>query len=201
MVNRSRQARLDPTVAKARFEDLWSHHYPELYAFVRRRLDSDEATGDVASETFLIAWRRLDELPEEPRAWLFGVARKQLANVHRGRRRRRALEVKLTAFADLRSAEPETINNPDLDALVAAFQDLRPADRELLGLLVFDELRPKEIAEVLDISPARVSVRLHRAKERLRKEVSQAGHFTTDPKKRAKPGAKGSSSDLRMETR
>jgi DNA-directed RNA polymerase specialized sigma24 family protein len=72
-----------------RFDDLYRTHYLPVLRYARRRADPDTA-GDVVAETFLIAWRRLDSLPAQQAdvlPWLFGVARRVLANAERSRRR------------------------------------------------------------------------------------------------------------------
>jgi DNA-directed RNA polymerase specialized sigma24 family protein len=75
--------------AEARFRRLYEQQYEPLLAYAARRtLDRSEA-HDVVSETFLILWRRLDEAPrdEEIPLWLYGVARRVLANRRRSRAR------------------------------------------------------------------------------------------------------------------
>src|SRR5439155_83532 len=68
-----------------------------VFAYARRRATKDEA-DDVVSETFLVAWRRFDELPAEPLPWLIGTARKVLANRRRSDDRRDALVVRLRSL-------------------------------------------------------------------------------------------------------
>ena len=58
----------------ARFEAVFTAHSGVIYAYARRRVTKEEAE-DVVSEAFLVAWRRLDDLPAEPVPWLIGVAR------------------------------------------------------------------------------------------------------------------------------
>jgi len=65
----------------------------DLLSYLRRRTDSHEAP-DLLSETFVVAWRRIDDLPKDPeraRMWLFGTARGVLLNHARGVHRRWAL--------------------------------------------------------------------------------------------------------------
>jgi RNA polymerase sigma-70 factor (ECF subfamily) len=54
-----------------------------------------ERAKDVAAETFLIAWRRLEDVPREPAPWLLGVARKVIAGQLRTDARRDALAARL----------------------------------------------------------------------------------------------------------
>ena len=68
---------------QARFEGLFRSEADLVRAYALRRADPTVA-DDVVAETFLVAWRRLDDVPEAPRSWLLGVARRVLANRRRG---------------------------------------------------------------------------------------------------------------------
>ena len=76
-----------------RFDRLFEAHFRDVLAYAVRRVDEPADGADVAAETFLVAWRRLGDVPagEEARLWLFGAARRVLANQRRGVRRRDAL--------------------------------------------------------------------------------------------------------------
>jgi len=164
--------------ARARFEALWRAHYADVFAFALRRLGDEAAAGDLAAETFTVAWRRFDFAPDHSRAWLLAIARRLLANHRRGEARRQAL---LARVRSQRSTERPG-HEPEADeALAAAFNALSFGDREVLSIVTWQELTPGEAAEVLEISAARFSVRLHRAKARLRKRLARAGHPLVDP--------------------
>jgi RNA polymerase sigma factor (sigma-70 family) len=151
------------------FEALWNSHYADILAFCLRRLGDRQEAADATAETFLIAWRRSSEVPESPRPWLFGVALKVIANSRRGGRRRGALALRLGA-----TASPAFAALPDDSPgdVLAAFRTLAPADQEILSLVAWEELTPAEAAEALAMPVARFSVRLHRAKQRLRKRLA-----------------------------
>ncbi|GAA3041226.1 RNA polymerase sigma factor [Streptosporangium longisporum] len=78
---------------KRRFEVTYVANYADILAYVRRRTDSHEDAADALAETFATAWRRLDGIPEggDARLWLFGVARRVLANGRRAESRRSEL--------------------------------------------------------------------------------------------------------------
>jgi RNA polymerase sigma-70 factor (ECF subfamily) len=83
----------------------------------------------------------------------------------------------------LNGAEPRAafsqVDGPD-SVLISALQRLSATDQEVLALAAWEELRPREAAIVLGVSPAWYRVRLHRAKRRLLRELeesaSSAGH-------------------------
>ena len=74
---------------EAQLEKLHREYAGAVRAFVRRRIGDDDA-DDVVAEVFVVAWRRLEDMPADPRTWLLGVARKVLANRYRAARRQRA---------------------------------------------------------------------------------------------------------------
>ena len=131
-----------------------------------------EDAEDVVAETFLTAWRRLDEIPcgSGARPWLYGVARNALANQHRGERRRGRLRDRLNA-EPRPSARQRAGANDELASVAAAFARLREDDRELLALVAWEELDPGEIATVLGCSRNAARIRLHRARRRLANEL------------------------------
>src|SRR5262245_27440060 len=85
-----------------RLERLFREHADGLFRYAAQRLGVEEA-GDVVSDTFVVAWRKLDQIPsDEARAWLYGVARRETLNRVRRRARHDALYQRLltTAWAD-----------------------------------------------------------------------------------------------------
>lgn len=165
-----------PSSDDERFRRLFALAYDDLCRFVRRRIDDGD---DVVAETFLVAWRRLEDVPTddgEARAWLFGVARKQMAN----RRRKNARMVAwsgMEAAAD-QAAEATAAVDARLD-LGRAFSRLAGADRECLALVAWDGLTPAQAAAVLGISANAFSVRLHRARRRLRTALTEPTSLST----------------------
>lgn len=117
------------------------------------------------SETFLVAWRRLDAVPEDGLPWLLGVARRVLANQRRGEGRHAALIDRLAStMPRARVVEPaEDALGPLGDALAS----LPAAEREALLLVAWEELEPRRAARVVGCSPAAFRARLYRARRRL----------------------------------
>ena len=140
-----------------------------MTAYALRRARSPEDALDVVAETMLIAWRRLDEIPEGPTRlpWMFGVARRVLANHYRAERRKEGLMQ--------RAAAEEKGPAPGFDLIHEALDRLRPDQREILTLSAWDDLDNDEIAAALGLTPAAVAVRLHRARRRLARELGRLG--------------------------
>ncbi|RVX45781.1 RNA polymerase ECF family sigma subunit [Nonomuraea polychroma] len=166
----------------ARFEAAYHRAYSPITAYATRRCDSPQDAADVVAETFTVAWRRVDELPEGEDAvlWLYGVARKVLANHFRGDNRRRARTAELdTEMADLYGHSPDT--EVELAAIATVFRALPDDDRELLSLLAWEQLSREEIAKALGLSRNAVRIRLYRARRRLSRTLAEAGvHFTPE---------------------
>src|SRR5204863_9194971 len=116
-----------------RFEQIYEEHQEALRVFVQRRAP-ESIVDDVVSETFLVCWRKLERIPDEPLPWLYAVARKTLAN----QRRRLAREQRVDA-ADPASAVAELEPVGDT-ALAAAFAALSERDREVLRLIAWEGL-------------------------------------------------------------
>lgn len=168
------------------FEELFEASYPRVLAYSLRRIDDPAEAEEVTSETFLIAWRRRAELPDQPLPWLLGVARKVAANRRRSLKRRSPggtfVSLDATAVADPSPLMAEQVS--DREIFAAAFAALSPGDREVLALVAWEGLKPGEAAKVIGTTPATFSLRLHRARRRLMKELEAAGHSHSEGTKR-----------------
>lgn len=160
------------TSPEERFSALFEATHVALLGYAVRRVSDPSDAADVVAETYVVAWRRLEDVPpgDEARAWLFGVARRVLANHYRGERRRHALADRLRDSLD-HVVEPEEPREPSV--VERAVDRLGDSDRELLRLLAWEELAREEIAVVMGLSRAAVRVRLHRARARLREAMRQ----------------------------
>jgi RNA polymerase sigma-70 factor (ECF subfamily) len=156
------------------FRSLFEAHYQDLLRYAARRLTSLEDAKDVTSEVFAVAWRRRAVIPdgsEQERMWLYGVARRTLANAQRGERRRTLLASRLTSLGEAMTPDHTASDDrSDLDEAYRALAALRPDDREILLLSLWEDLTVAQIASVMGLRAGNVSVRLHRAKGRLRRE-------------------------------
>lgn len=166
----------DQREALGRFEAIYQAHYGAVAAYARRRAADPVDAQDAVAETFTIAWRRLPELPEGDGAlpWLYGVARRVLANQRRGNRRRTDLSVRLGGpQPEPAGLDSELIASEERRTVLAALARLRESDQEILRLAVWDELPHRDIAGLVGCSEASVAVRLHRARTRLGREIGK----------------------------
>lgn len=158
------------TEHEERFRRVYAGNFQPLLAYALRRVEQPEDAADVVADTFLVAWRRGADIPpdDETRLWLYGVARRVLANHRRSGVRRERLGERLrqrlsvTVGVDPGSAVPERL------AVRGALARLGDLDREVLMLTVLEGLEPREAATVLRVSATTVRTRLSRARARLR---------------------------------
>ena len=165
-------ARVGADERQARFEAIYAAYHGPVLGYALRRTGSPDDAADVIAETFLTAWRRLDEMPSgtQARLWLYGVARRVLANHHRGERRRSALADRLRGELAAACLPPDY--SGELARIAAAFGRLPERQRELLALNAWEGLDYGQIAVVLGCSRNAVRVRLHRARSRFATELA-----------------------------
>jgi RNA polymerase sigma-70 factor (ECF subfamily) len=154
-----------------RFEALYSAHYQAIAAYVLRRVPPHES-DDVIAQVFTVAWRRFDHVPPPPddRLWLFGVARNSVADQRRSERRRFHLHARLSQDA-VTTGSPIPAADTYGEPVRAAMSTLRPADREALQLVLWDELSHAEAAALVGCSPNAFELRYRRARNAVRDVV------------------------------
>ena len=155
---------------RSRFEAIWREHRHQIMAYCLRRASSADA-DDACAETFLVVWRRIDEIPSAPKTLLclYGIARKVLSNQSRAFHRRGRLHTKLTNLGIPPVADPLHIvmQSADDRVVLDAVRRLKPVDREIVMLDVWEDLSRAEIAEVLGMTRPAVDQRIHRAYQKL----------------------------------
>jgi RNA polymerase sigma factor (sigma-70 family) len=163
-------------LAQIQFSRLYREQGRTILAYALRRVEDREDAADVVAETFLIAWRRLAEVPAgaEARLWLYAVARRTIANLHRSERRRTRLGGRLAESLRTELAAQPAPAGEAAEAL-RAMGELGEEDRELLFLVAWEGISPSEAAKVLDISSLAARSRLHRARRRLRALIEGDG--------------------------
>lgn len=163
---------LSPEEARREFERLYAATYRKVLAYARRRTPNTMDADDLVASTFLVAWRRFEEVTaaDNPVAWLYGVAHRTLANQRRSSARAARLSerTRLELPTSQPSAAQATVEaNEALDRVLTALVTLSQRDQEVLRLAAFEELTNPEIATVLGIPLTLVRSRLFRARRRL----------------------------------
>lgn len=144
------------------FEALYTSYADAVYRYALRRAGRDVDPDDVVAETFATCWRRLDAVPEgRELPWLYGTARRVLANQRRSVGRQERLRTRL-------ETEPPVTSEAAVEegTARAVLDRLAPRDREILLLATWEQLTTADIAIALGISENAVYIRLHRARQR-----------------------------------
>ncbi|HEY2053357.1 MAG TPA: sigma-70 family RNA polymerase sigma factor [Solirubrobacterales bacterium] len=168
----SEQAR---DIYRDRFESCFREHHARLLAFAMRRVSGREAAEDVVADTFAVAWRRRDRIPDGPLPWLYAIAANVIADQYRSTRRRQDLGLRLAheARADASGSDPAE-SLALRDAFATAFARLEEHEREVLRLVAWDGLEVREGAQVLGCTQGAFRVRLHRARRKLVRQLDAA---------------------------
>jgi RNA polymerase sigma-70 factor (ECF subfamily) len=151
----------------ARFERVWQEHYAAVHAHAVRRVGA--RADEVCAEVFLIAWRRLDELPSDELPWLLAASRNVIGTAWRGDARRARLQDRLDAEPSLTGDPPGDGRDPELST---ALERLDERDRELLLLVYWEGLTPSRAARAIGLAPATARTRLWRLRRKLRRELT-----------------------------
>jgi RNA polymerase sigma factor (sigma-70 family) len=172
------------------FRLLFDCYYRRVLAYALRREPNRPAAEDVVAETFLVAWRRIGDVPgaEDALPWLLGVARRVLANARRTDARRDRLLARLRqgpGVEVIEAVDAAPLASETRAQIIGALARLRPGDAEVLQLAVWEQLSHAQIALVLECSVNAVGIRLHRARkafaEELVKTMPPSGHSPITP--------------------
>jgi RNA polymerase sigma-70 factor (ECF subfamily) len=165
---------------QAAFEDIYERHSREVWALVYARWLNADVALDIMQESFLRLWKQFQDGSDivNPRAWVLRVAR-NLAEDHAK-----------SAFRRYGTQAPQTMNGVQgheampLDGMARdetfgqlrkEMEQLGQADREILTLRYALEYDTNQIAEVLEINPTAVHMRLSRARQRLAERLTAKG--------------------------
>ena len=178
--------------ADTRFRTLFDAHNADIRAYCHRRLPVDDA-NEAASEVFLVAWRRIDQMPADHEAllWLYGVARNVVRNQQRSSRRRVRLAVRTGSVAAVPDDGPEiqVIRSEEHDEVNVAMAKLSENDRELLQLRVWEGLSNDQVADILGISKRAVEGRYSRALKKVSSQLERGAAATSSPFSAERGGA------------
>jgi RNA polymerase sigma-70 factor (ECF subfamily) len=174
-----------------RFQDVYEECYPRVLAYTTSLLGR-QVGEDVTSETFTVAWRRVEDMPQPALPWLLGVARNLVRELRRLDSRQYALAVSAAqrissgAWSDIGDIAADVTER---EAALRALAGLSAADRELLTLIAWHGLSVKQAAQVQGCTTATLTVRLHRARRRLEKALALADLACPEPAAEAARGA------------
>lgn len=173
---------------KAAFEKVVLKESPRLFRMIMRIVQDEDEARSVMQETFLQAYKRRDTFRRESKfsTWLYAIGLNLARASLRKSKRFDALNEDTIdrlqpAFSNGMYMDSFEAWNPQKIAEQAerkelvhkAIDQLPPDYRAIINLRDIEELSTSEVAEVLDISEGAVRVRLHRARQALRKLLDQ----------------------------
>lgn len=165
---------MNPT--DARFADLYASNFKFVHAYCRRRLKSDRV-DDAAAETFLVAWRKIDQVPDGPEAlpWLYAVAHGVVSNSWRGASRQIRLQRKLNSIGvqPAASADEFVVMRQEAIQILAALAKLKLVEQEVLRLSIWEELSNADLALALALTEEAARQRLSRARRSLAEQYNR----------------------------
>jgi len=181
-------------VEPARFAELFDRRYPAILRYLRRRVGR-ELADDLAADTFTLAFRQRHRYrPEHPdaAAWLYGIAGNLLRQHDRAEQRRLRAYARVTpdpSGPEVGDAVAERVDATAAGRRAAlAVADLPPEQREVLLLVAWTDLGCAGIARALDLPAGTVRSRLHRARQRLRRQLGWAAMEELEALQPAPPG-------------
>jgi len=161
-------------------ENLWKEFSDHIRAFIRSKVSSDEVAEDIVQDIFMRIHQGLDGLNNEDRlqSWVFGIARRALADYYRRENRKRSEPTEVIA------SETDPEEEKEIDNLTA-YEGEHSVHEEVLSWLVpmIDELPEKyrvplkmadvegktqqEVADELGLSLSGAKSRVQRGREKL----------------------------------
>lgn len=181
----------DRTTDREAFRRLYESYSTRILAYCFRRIGPDLA-HDALAETFLVAWRRFNELPtgDETLPYLYGIAAKVLSNSRRSSRRRTRLDSRLQSLGVDHSADASTyvLQSDQNRRVLDAIQQLGKRDREILMLYTWEEVPREKIADMMGMTKSAIDQRIHRSYKRLARTFGSTGVEPTSLPRVAKKG-------------
>jgi RNA polymerase sigma-70 factor (ECF subfamily) len=152
-------------------------NHARFLGFLQRRVGSREEAEDLLQEAFVRSMGRTDSLPSEESAtaWFYRVLRNAVIDHYRREGTRARVVQQLAAQAEADAEAPD----PELEAMACAcvmalVDTLKPEYGAALRRVDLDGLSVRRFAEEAGISPGNAGVRLHRARQALRRHVARS---------------------------
>lgn len=167
------RAASDGAGADKAFEELYDRLAPHVYRYCRRVLGNEALTQDAFQETFLRLYRGMEpgRRMTNVRGFTIRIARNLCLSARSSKHYGLSpLPDELPSLTTRDEYEKKEL----LEIFRSVVECLPMQYREPLVLREYDGLSYQEIAEILDISLATVKVRLYRAKQSIRKQMSPA---------------------------
>ena len=177
---KANSSRTEALEKRQRFEAFFRDNYTRLEQYVGRRV-ANVQVDDIVGATFVVAWRKFDQVEQASLPWLFRIASFEMKSSSRKARRDGHF-----LGSEMLDGVPNTVEEIfDGEPMREALAELSDVDQEILRLVHWDELTRPEIGEVLGLAVSAVNMRYHRAIARLEQRLSPTTTPTTNTPKEA----------------
>lgn len=164
---------MDQQVAKQQFLESYDAYADGLYRFCLMKVSSPEKAEDLVQDTFTRFWQsiREGEMPDNPRAFLYTLARNRVIDWYRKKKERSLDALQEVGIDFVGSGIAEIEDAAEMSRVLEAIEGLDEPSREVLLLRFMEGWTPVEIAELNGESANAVSVRLNRALAKVRTHI------------------------------
>lgn len=159
-----------------KFIKFYRKNLDKIYRFCYVRTNNSELSKDIAQQAFLKTWVYVKTSDEKIkiRALVYKIARNLIIDWYR-KSKEESLDYLVEEGFDL-AFEDNIEESVSLESTLKILKKLSNYDKTLIILRFVDNLKPKEIAEILDKNVNSVSVGIHRAKDRLKDIIEKEGY-------------------------
>jgi RNA polymerase sigma factor (sigma-70 family) len=162
------------------FSELYRLHYNQLFHLSYSITKDVQLAEDAVQETFIKVLKNANSIMDDRKiaAWLSVVTKNTAIDLLRSERKKKGIPMEHDKLVNLGSeikqdVEEEVEFNLFKEQLGHAILGLGNTYRDVMVLMIKDELKGKEIASQLNINPSSVKTKIHRARKEL-KVLSEA---------------------------
>jgi RNA polymerase sigma-70 factor (ECF subfamily) len=168
-----------PDQAPGSFAEIYETHFDGIFRYVLHRVADVAEAEDLTSQTFFKALGALNRFRWRDgsiSAWLYRIATNEVTSHFRRQVKQRTQRQGIHGVAgELESAERTLARHELFLTVNQSLRSLRPGDQALIVLRYFEQKPFGEIAEILGKRPGTLTMRTHRALDRLRAELKRRG--------------------------
>lgn len=159
------------------FGYLYEKYYEQIFVFVFKKIQNEDATGELCSLTFLKAMNNLDKYEDRGfpfSSWLYRIASNEVNQYFRKNKKSITIEVDENSLQEI-VAELDIENREEqLARVLKAIEELPLEKSQLIELRFFEEMSFKEIASIFAITEANAKMRIYRIIETIKSSLNRS---------------------------
>ena len=166
-----------PDTRNVAFDELVRLYQRPLYYHIRRMLNGHEDTDDVLQNTFLAAWRFIEQFRGDAslKTWLYRIATNEtLSFIEKQKKRQRSDLTQLeNTQSHSSSAQPNLSSDEIVALLTHAIATLPEKQKLVFNMRYYDEMSFREISEILETTEGGLKANYHHAVKKIESFISQ----------------------------